>query len=78
MVITRTVEEAAADREISRYITDLTVNPEELASLLRESIEGITVQTFTELQMLLIKSKSSALLDMAEKMIKRSRSRERQ
>ncbi|RAM61231.1 type II secretory pathway, component HofQ, partial [Mesotoga sp. SC_3PWM13N19] len=70
MVITRTVEEAAADREISRYITDLTVNPEELASLLRESIEGITVQTFTELQMLLIKSKSSALLDMAEKMIK--------
>ncbi|MDD3461293.1 MAG: type II and III secretion system protein, partial [Mesotoga sp.] len=70
MIITRTVEEAAADREISRYITDLTVNPEELASLLRESIEGITVQTFTELQMLLIKSKSSALLDMAEKMIK--------
>ncbi|PZC52685.1 type II secretory pathway, component HofQ [Mesotoga sp. TolDC] len=70
MIVTRTVEEAAADKEISRYITDLTVNPQELADLLRESIEGITVQTFDDLQMLLIKSKSSALLDAAEKMVK--------
>jgi len=70
MIITRTVEEAAADKEISRYITDLTVNPQELADLLRESIEGITVQTFTDLQMLLIKSKSSVLLDAAEKMVR--------
>lgn len=70
MIVIRTVEEAAADKEISRYITDLTVNPQELADLLRESIEGITVQTFDDLQMLLIKSKSSALLDAAEKMVK--------
>ncbi|MBN2219988.1 MAG: type II secretory pathway, component HofQ, partial [Kosmotogaceae bacterium] len=70
MIITRTIEEAAADKEISRYITDLTVNPQELADLLRESIEGITVQTFTDLQMLLIKSKSSALLDAAEEMVR--------
>jgi len=70
MIVTRTVEEAAADKEISRYITDLTVNPQELADLLRESIEGITVQTFDDLQMLLIKSKSSALLDAAEKMVR--------
>lgn len=70
MIITRTIEEAAADREISRYITDLTVNPQELADLLRESIEGITVQTFADLQMLLIKSKSSALLDAAEEMVR--------
>ena len=57
MIITRTIEEAAADREISRYITDLTVNPQELADLLRESIEGITVQTFADLQMLLYQVK---------------------
>ena len=40
------IEEAAADREISRYVTDLTVDPQELASLLREAIDGLTVQTF--------------------------------
>ncbi len=70
MIIARTVEEAAADKEISRYVTDLTVDVQELAALLRESIDGVTVQTFENLQMLLLKSKSSALLDMAQAMIK--------
>jgi len=70
MKLTRTIEEAAADREISRYVTDLTVDPQELASLLREAIDGLTVQTFENLQMILLKSKSSVVLDNAEAMIK--------
>ncbi|SSC11759.1 putative Type II secretory pathway, component HofQ [Mesotoga infera] len=70
MKLTKTIEEAAADREISRYVTDLTVDPQELASLLREAIDGLTVQTFENLQMILLKSKSSMVLDNAEAMIK--------
>jgi len=70
MKLTKTIEEAAADREISRYVTDLTVDPQELASLLREAIDGLTVQTFENLQMILLKSKSSMVLDKAEAMIK--------
>jgi type II secretory pathway component GspD/PulD (secretin) len=70
MKLTKTIEEAAADREISRYVTDLTVDPQELASLLREAIDGLTVQTFENLQMILLKSKSSMILDNAEAMIK--------